>query len=231
MAQRLRRLFFVVFMGLAAPAVASAQSSVHDFRLGGSAYVLDEECVRLTPDRPYVSGSAWYEKSVDLSRAFEIRLSIALGHKDGQGADGIVFVLHPVAQTGWRGEGMGFAGLSPSVGLEFDTYQNFHLRDPSADHLALMRDGRRNHGAAGRGVVRLENLEDGARHPLRIAWDPRTKRLTVTLDQRERASVEIDLVGDVFGGESVVYWGFSAGTGRLSNEQDVCIEKLLLASG
>lgn len=218
-----------VIAALFSSATADAQSSVHDFRLGGSARVLDEECIRLTPDQPYASGSAWLEDPVDLTRAFEVRLGVALGRKNEQGADGLVFVLHPAARTGWRGEGMGFAGLVPSIGLELDTYQNFHLGDPADDHLALMRDGQRSHGPAGLGVVPLENLEDGARHPLRIAWDPEIQRLTVSLDGRERASVAIDLVADVFGGQSTVYWGFTAGTGRLSNAQDICIEKLYLA--
>jgi len=209
---------------------AFAQSSVDDFELRGSAVSLSDECIRLTPDRPFVSGSAWLKQPVDLRQSFEIRLSIALGQKNESGADGLVFVLHPAAQTGWRGEGMGFAGLVPSLGLEFDTYQNFHLGDPSDDHLALMVDGQRAHGADRERIVLLENLEDGGRHPLRIAWDADAGRLRVTLDGRPRLNLAIDLIREVFGGQPTVYWGFTAGTGRLSNEQDVCIEKLMLAA-
>ncbi|MEL6760894.1 MAG: hypothetical protein AAFP04_10880, partial [Myxococcota bacterium] len=99
---------------------AHAQSSVNEFRLGGSAVVLDDECIRLTPDGPYTTGSAWFERPVDLSEPFEVRMSIVLGDKDREGADGIVFVFHPEMSTGFRGEGMGFSGLVPSLGIEFD---------------------------------------------------------------------------------------------------------------
>jgi len=212
---------------LLAPAPAIAQDSVQDFELGGVAQVLDKECIRLTPDQPYVSGSAWFEQAIDLSQPFEMRMQLVLGDKDLDGADGIVFVFHPTPRTGARGEGMGFAGLIPSLGIEFDTYQNFHLDDPFADHLALMANGRSFHGAPGAEVVELGNLEDGARHPLRIVWNPKSG-LTLFLDGKKRATHPAAAVRSIFGSNSVVYWGMTAATGRLSNKQDVCIEKLFM---
>ena len=218
----------LLFALAACPWPAFGQSSVDDFRLGGSASVISADCIRLTPDEPYVSGSAWFKRPIDLKRSFEMQMSIVLGKKDDQGADGIVFVFHPSAATGFRGEGMGFAGLVPSLGIEFDTYQNRHLNDPPADHLALMTHGQRYHGEGGLGIVEVGNLEDGVRHALRISWDPRAGQLSVFLDGKLRASIRADVVKGIFGGQSVVYWGMTAGTGRLSNEQDVCLEKLFL---
>ncbi|MGF1507910.1 MAG: L-type lectin-domain containing protein [Myxococcota bacterium] len=215
---------------LAAPATSLAQTGVHDFRLGGSAFIVSQECIRLTPDRPYVSGSAWFKQPVDLREPFEIRMSLVLGRKDQDGADGVVFVLHPFAQTGLRGEGMGFAGLIPSMGIEFDTYQNLHLGDPRRDHLAMMTHGRRAHREAAVSPLELENLEDGARHPLRIAWAPRDGRLEVVFDDGVKATYRSDIVQRVFNGQSVVYWGLTAGTGRLSNEQDVCFDTMVVAA-
>jgi len=226
MVRRLRHLASFA-LGLL-PSVASGQTSVDDFRLGGSAFRLDDECIRLTPDRPYVSGSAWFDEPIDLSQPFEMRSSLVLGRKDGSGADGIVFVFHPVARTGFRGEGMGYAGLVPSIGVEFDTYPNVHLRDPAGDHVALMVDGQRRHDGDRR-PIELGNLEDDARHPLRIRWEPQAERLTVVLDGEPIARFRIDLVESVFGGRAQVHWGMTAGTGRLSNAQDVCFEKLYLA--
>lgn len=213
-----------MFVALLA-STAFAQDSVEDFQLGGVAQVLDKECIRLTPDQPYLSGSAWYERPVDLSKPFEMRMQLVLGDKDLDGADGIVFVFHPSMRTGFRGEGMGFAGLVPSLGIEFDTYQNFHLDDPFADHLALMTNGESFHG--GGTVVELGNLEDGARHPLRIVWDPESG-LRLILDGKLRATHPPAAVRAVFGSNPVVYWGMTAATGRLSNRQDVCIEKLFI---
>ena len=213
-----------------APMVASAQSSVHEFELGGSAVIRSDDCIRLTPDRPYVSGSAWFKRPVDLTEPFEMHMSLVLGDKDKSGADGIVFVFHPVMRTGFRGEGMGFAGLVPSLGIEFDTYQNFHLNDPAADHLALMVNGESYHGDKSLVPVELGNLEDGVRHPLRIIWEPKAGRLAIFLHDKLQAAFPAPVVKRIFGPQSRLYWGMTAGTGRLSNYQDVCIEKLFLSS-
>ena len=210
---------------LALPA-AWAQTSIEDFLLGGSASVVSEDCIRLTPDHPYVSGSAWFQNAIDLKQPFEMRLSLVLGTKDLEGADGIVFVFHPRMRTGFRGEGMGFAGLIPSLGIEFDTYRNDHLNDPMQDHLALMTDGRSYHGDGG-SLIELSNLEDGERHPLRITWSP-DGQLNIYLDGSLKASYGADALRATFGEQSIVYWGMTAATGRLSNAQDVCIEKLFL---
>ncbi len=206
-----------------------AQSSVRDFTLGNAARIISEECIRLTPDVPYISGSAWYNRAIDLNLPFEMHINLVLGEKDGEGADGIVFVFHPTMRTGFRGEGMGFAGLRPSLGIEFDTYLNYHLNDPAADHLAVMINGQAFHAFGLVRPIELPNLEDGAWHPLRIIWDPKTHRLAIFLDQQLVLTYTGDLVNEVFGGNPLVYWGATAATGRLSNYQDICIKKLVFA--
>lgn len=223
-----RRLAFAAL--LASPTLAQAQHSIRDFQLGGTASVLNRECVRLTPDEPYITGSAWMKKPVDLSQPFEVRVSVVLGEKDEEGADGIVFVLHPSMRQGFRGEGMGFSGLVPSVGIELDTYQNLHLGDPVADHLALMTHGERAHVGAATAVVELPNLEDGARHPMRIAWNPTAGALRVYLDNTLQGTVPGEVLTRAFGPGATVYWGFTAATGRLSNAQDVCLDQKLLSA-
>lgn len=207
-------------------APAWAQSSmVREFRLEGTAAPLGDDCIRLTPDVPYQTGSAWFREPIDLSKPFDMRVQVVLGTKDLQGADGIVFVFHPDGETGHRGEGMGFAGLSPSLGIEIDTYRNDHLSDPVADHLAAMRDGRSWHGADALPTP-LPDLEDGKRHSLQIRWRPDPGKLEVHLDGTLRATYPGSLVNDIFSGTPKVHWGMTAGTGRLSNAQDVCFERL-----
>lgn len=206
-----------------------AQSSVEEFKLGGSARILNDECIRLTPDVQFASGSAWYEKAIDLSRPFEITVCIVLGKNDDDGADGIGFIFHPSMRTGFRGEGMGFAGLYPSLGIEFDTYQNYHLADPPADHVAININGQPHHFASVAGPVSVPNLEDGNKHLLWINWDPLEKILLVQLDGEERVRLNEDIVKEVFGGNPVVFWGVTAATGRKTNFQDICIKKLTFA--
>jgi hypothetical protein len=210
-----------------AATTASAQTSVHDFDLGGSAQIASEDCIRLTPDAPYRSGSAWFREPVDSSRPFEVHLSLVLGDKDAAGADGIAFVLHPGKQTGWRGEGMGFTGLSPSLAVEFDTYQNRHLADPVQDHVAVMVNGDPLHARPN--AVRLGNLEDGRRHPLHIEWRPSDGVLRIRLDGADRISVPAETLRLLFGQEAILHWGMTAATGRSSNDQLICVEELLLS--
>lgn len=212
------------------PVLLSAQSDVQDFILGGSARILNEECIRLTPDVQFVSGSAWYEKAIDLSQPFEITVCLVLGENDDLGADGIGFVFHPTRQTGYRGEGMGFAGLFPSLGIEFDTYQNYHLADPAQDHVAININGQPHHFASVDGPTAVPNLEDGNKHLLWINWDPVYQTLTVKLDGKDRANLELDIVKNIFEGNSTVYWGVTAATGRKTNYQDICIKKLTFAT-
>lgn len=207
-----------------------AQSSVEDFRLGGVARVLDDECIRLTPDVMFVSGSAWYEKPIDLTQPFEITVCLVLGQNDELGADGIGFIFHPTMQTGYRGEGMGFAGLYPSLGIEFDTYQNYHLADPESDHVAINVNGQPHHYASVSGPTDMPNLEDGKKHLLWISWNPLEKLLQVTLDGQDCGRLEGDIVANIFNGDPTVYWGVTAATGRKTNFHDICIKKLRFAA-
>ncbi|WP_116124429.1 L-type lectin-domain containing protein [Lewinella sp. IMCC34183] len=213
-----------------APALA-AQSSVKEFRLGGTARIISEDCIRLTPEEYYASGSAWFQNPMDLEYPFELTIDLVLGDNDDLGADGIVFVFHPTMQTGYRGEGMGFAGLYPSLGIEFDTYQNYHLGDPVGDHVAIMPHGQVHHARSLAGPVEVGNLENGAKRPLTIGWHPGEQVLKVTLDGKTVVSYTGDIINEIFGGNSKVYWGATAATARKLNYQDICIRKLVYALG
>jgi len=155
---------------------------------------------------------------------------LVLGANDELGADGIGFIFHPTMQTGYRGEGMGFAGLVPSLGIEFDTYQNYHLADPPEDHIAVNINGQPHHYASLVGPVALPNLEDGNKHLLWVRWDPGPRTLQIHLDGKERVNLTRDLVADVFDGNPRVFWGVTAATGRKTNYHDICIKKLTFAA-
>lgn len=198
-----------------------------DFRLAGDARHSGGNCLQLTPDEQWSAGSIWYRKALSLSEPFEMDLKLMLGCKDDAGADGMVFVFHPHAErNGYRGEGMGFAGLVPSLGVEIDTWQNHHLGDPAQDHIALLRDGHVHHAYSLAGPKIIPNVEDCREHTLYIRWTPGNQLFTVYLDKRLVISYKSDIVQKIFGGNDKVYWGITAATGRYSNRQAVCLEKL-----
>lgn len=198
-----------------------------DFTLYGDTYLTGQGCYRLTEERPYASGSIWYKRPMSLSKPFSVELSIRVGCEDEGGADGMVFVFAPQSnRLGWVGEGIGFAGLVPSVGIEIDTWQNFHLNDPAEDHLSIMLNGRIGHGNNLAGPVTIPNLEDCQRHSLIIRWQPEVQKLSVLIDGVERISAQYDLMGKVFGGNDQVYWGMTAATGRYFNIHEVCFDRI-----
>ena len=128
--------------------------------------------------------------------------------------------------VGTRGEGIGFRGLRPSVGIEIDTWLNEHLSDPIEDHISIMLNGMVGHWNDLAGPVPISNIEDCMRHGFYVLWDPPTKTLTVEIDGQSRISASYDLANKIFGGNNIVYWGMTAATGRYNNMHEVCFDRL-----
>ena len=217
-----------LFSALLLTASLMAQRPViDDFTISGDTYRTDNDCFRLTEERDYSSGSIWYRRPISLNEPFSIELSVYLGCKDDTGADGMVFIFAPSANlTGWRGEGIGFAGLRPSIGIEIDTWLNEHLLDPAEDHVAIMANGRVGHFNNLAGPKPILNIEDCEQHKLAVRWSPAEQRLSVEIDRREVIAAEVDLKNAIFQGNDVVYWGVSAATGRYNNYHEVCFDRL-----
>jgi len=195
--------------------------------LAGDAARSGDRCIQLTYDWEWSSGSIWYNKAISLKSPFDMELKVMLGCKNQDGADGMVFVFHPHdRRVGYGGEGMGFAGLRPSIGIEIDTWENGHLGDPPQDHVALMRDGQVAHYNNLEGPNTIPNIEDCSEHDLRIRWLPEREQLLLYIDGRQVLFYQGDLRREVFRGNEKVYWGITSGTGAYSNRQSVCIEKL-----
>lgn len=199
------------------------------FILNGSAVQINDTCWTLTPAQNGRVGSIWNETKIDLNNSFQIIMELYLGCKDADGADGILFGLQPVSTSiGQSGEGIGFQGVSPSIGIEFDTWQNGNLSDPSYDHVAISKNGVLNHGGTNNlaGPVQANaaqaNIEDCDWHKLRVNWDAVTRTLEVWFDCSKRLTYTGDIVNEVFNGDPNVYWGFTAATGGSNNLQQVC---------
>jgi len=205
----------------------SQRASIEDFDMAGHTYRTDYDCFCLTEERNYSTGSIWYKTPIDITEPFSIDLKVMMGCKDGAGADGMVFVFTGGRyRVGNTGEGIGFAGLRPSVGIELDTWLNEHLNDPIEDHIAIMANGRVGHYNDLAGPLPLPNLEDCAQHHLSVQWNPATQKLAVLIDYAEVIAARFDMVNGVFGGQPLVYWGVTAATGRYNNRHEVCFDRL-----
>jgi outer membrane protein OmpA-like peptidoglycan-associated protein len=201
-----------------------------DFVLSGQSIAQGDGCFQLTEARRWQGGSIWYKKKIDLQETFEIEIKVFLGCND-EGADGMVFILHPYLTTGFAGEGMGFGGLYPSFGVEMDTYRNYHLYDPGYDHASFMAHGYLSHEYGLTEPISLSsksaNLEDCRQHLVKFTWNPKMKRIRFFFDGELRIVKDIDLVKDLFEGNSQMYWGFTSATGNKYNTHKVCLERLV----
>ncbi|GAO41795.1 T9SS C-terminal target domain-containing protein [Flavihumibacter petaseus] len=199
------------------------------YHINGNASKENCNCYTLTPNQNFMSGSVWNINKIDLRQSFDYKFEVYLGCSDASGADGMAFVLQPISTSvGSSGGGIGYEGITPSIGVVIDTWQNTENNDPSYDHISINRDGDIHHSSGNNlsgpvtALAGSENIEDCQWHALRVNWDAPSKKITVYMDGVERVSTVIDMVNDVFGGDPEVFWGFSSATGGSTNHQRFC---------
>ena len=207
------------------------------FHMIGDARPIENGCIMLTPDLPYSEGLAYSTSKLDLTSFFEIEYEIYLGDKD-QGADGITFVIHNdprgfEAFGNW-GECMGYGrfnpfsngnSISPSIAIEFDTYQNPIQNDPQSDHIAYLENGISRHERFWNSNSEEFNMEDDRLHSFVFKWDPAKKIISALWDGVIVFQENRDLVKDLFNGSTEVIWGFTGSTGRAHNLQYFCLRR------
>ena len=216
------RLPFFLFM-------LSCISLQAQFILNGNAIQTDNSCYRLTEPVNWSSGSIWSPQKINLNESFEVVMDIFLGCKDVDGADGIVFGFQPVSTSiGSAGGGIGFQGIVPSLGIEFDTWQNTNISDPAFDHIALIANGNLDHASASTlagptpASPDSPNIEDCNFHSLRVSWNAGLNLLSIYFDCSLRLMYQGDIVANIFGGDPEVFWGFTSATGGANNLHQVC---------
>jgi hypothetical protein len=195
--------------------------------LSGGNHVL-----RLTDAVPNDSGSAflsqriWLNNQASFSAAFQFEISKpgGISDMDGPGADGLAFVVQTKSdKVGGAGGSMGYGGVSPSVAVEFDTYQNSSSGDADGNHVGVNINGALTSDV--QAPVR-ERMNDGG---IRYAWldydgslQTMEARIARTPDRPTLPIVsmtQIDLPKNL--GRADVYVGFASATGGAYNIHDV----------
>ena len=203
--------------------------------------------VIVVPEAEDQRGAVWFGQTLDLTTAFDYRFKISFGDNGGDaGGDGSGFVFHrdPAARNaiGQRGQGLGASGITPSLVVEFDTFDNDALAgDIADDHTAVFA----NTNATAADFIVLDpgpppvttvclkagcgDVEDGAYYDARIVWQPLpAPTLTVFLDGQQLFSLQRDIVGSDFGGDPQgIFFGFTASTGGAINEHKFCPQRLI----
>ena len=149
-----------VLIGFALAASAGAQQTVtfpdfcntSSFTLNGNAaaYNPNAQCVlRLTQglgqgSSAFLTNTFSLASNASFSTFFRFQMlnPVGIGDSDGAGADGIVFAIQTVSNTaGGGGGGIGFQGISPSVGVEFDTFNNGAQDQNDPNHIGIDTNG------------------------------------------------------------------------------------------
>jgi legume-like lectin family protein len=122
------------------------------FTLNGTAAGLNPNsaCVLFLTSGLGQSGSAFLTNTFSLASdasfsaffSFKIPNPVGSSDVDGVGADGIVFAVQAVSNTaGGAGGGIGFSGISNSVGVELDTWNNGGGDANSGNHIGIDLNG------------------------------------------------------------------------------------------
>ncbi len=193
------------------------------FNPHGSASVTDD--VYTLTDGDQQTGTAISNQRIDVNDDFTITFEINLGTNDN-GADGTAIVFHndPLGTEaiGTIGGGLAMAGIENGLAIEFDTYDNNNDGTPSPDIPADHTNFRSTDDTFATTPYALPNIEDGAWHTVTVTWNATTQTLSYTFDDQPTGTpLTSDITTAFFGGSNLVYFGFTAATGGLSNTQQI----------
>lgn len=222
----MKKIIYAV-LGLFTALYASAQNYTV---LGNASALSGCNCFQVTPDANNQAGAIFQNNTINLNNSFDYTFNVFLGCNGSGGADGMMFVLTSNPNgLGNPGEGLGYAGNNQpfSLAVEFDTWQNGSVSDPSFDHIGIHSGGLYNHNVAGAvsALPSQANIDDCQWHTVRIVWNVNTNTYQVYFDGNLRVSIVIpNMVGTYFGGNPIVNWGWSGATGGGTNLQQVCVQ-------
>ncbi|MDC0950476.1 L-type lectin-domain containing protein, partial [Flavobacteriaceae bacterium] len=211
----------------------------------GNASSNGNNCYTITEDLTTQLGGVWYNNPIDFDEDFTIYYKNNFGSKDFYGADGMALVFKRTSAftinsaLGNSGGGVGYGGIGDLI-VEFDTYRNIggstgveDYGDPVYDHISIMTNGNPNHNSATDNLAgpvqptsTTTNMEDGVDHNIKIVWTASTQTFEVFFDCELRLSLNRDIRGTIFGGDSTVFFGFVGSTGGLSNLHQVCFNSI-----
>jgi Legume lectin domain/PEP-CTERM motif len=226
----------IAIAGLALPAFG--QISISDFstasglQLNGNASIAGS-ALRVTPATFGQAGSAFSTSAITLGAnvsfssffTFQITNSGGSADDDGLGADGLVFVVQTNSNSvGGSGGGIGYLGITNSVGVEFDTWNNGGgAGDPNGNHVnfdfggtfsptgALPIANRMNNGSVWSAWVDY----DGSTHTLEL----RLVESSVIRPGAALLSTNVNLASVL--GSTNAFVGFTSGTGAAYGNHDI----------
>lgn len=194
-------------------------------KLNGHASITSGK-LRIVPCSGFRRGSVFYNDKVSLAneRSFSTFFSFQLTGSYYKGkADGFVFAIQTNSNTaGSSGGGIGFSGISPSVGIEFDTWRN--SPEPSTPHIGLDING----SVSSLKTVRTTpyDIRNGSIYYAWIDYDGKNKKIEVRLSNNSTRPETAILTYENLDLTSIlnmdeVYVGFTSATGNAAQNHDI----------
>jgi hypothetical protein len=201
-------------------------SNVSELTINGNASQAGN-ALRLTNADLWNSGSFFTTSATPLgslnsfSTYFQFRITNSGGliaDGSGPGADGLVFVVQTVSNSvGASGGSIGYGGISNSIGIEFDTFDNGSgpdFGDPNGNHVGINTGGNIASITTATEATLFNNDEiwnawvdyNGSTNALEVRWSQTTSRPFAA-----QLSSDIDLIATL--GQNTAYLGFTSGTG------------------
>lgn len=198
----------------------------------------DQRVLRLTNNYGQ-SGSAFLTTPFSLSSnaSFSSYFEFQFTNQGSGGADGIVFTVQNVANTaGGGGGGIGYDGLSPSLGVEFDNWNNGSCDGNNDNHAGININGSvcsvvRNDATGawpglntGDGITRYQ-LDSGKIFHAWVDYNGLTDLLEVRLSDTDTRPTDVLMSYNVnlavLLGTTDAYVGFTSGTGAATADHDI----------
>lgn len=215
------------------------------------------QVLRITPAAQSQIGSAWYTTPLPLAKGFATTFRFQISGTTSFNADGFAFVIQngsfcngtsgasaiapanpPEGCPSGLGGSIGYFGLTHSVAIEFDTFQNTGYSDVSNDELAVQSCGASantaDHSACNFGVVNLATasptpivVTDGQVHTAKISYSPPSNcgeiqcaNLIVAIDGEQVLSAVFDIASLGLDASDHAYVGFTGATGAEGGGND-----------
>jgi len=235
----MKRLYVVLISLLANADVLAEELEFYDFSdvtnitLNGRALDLNpnnDGVLSLTDDLMQTS-SAFFTQALTLdnlasfSAAFQFQITDPQGiyDNDGQGADGLTFIVQANPNSVGRfGGGIGYQGLTNSVAVELDTWRNPAFDGNSGNHVAINKDGIMQPVV----LADIDNrMNNGELWSVWVDYDGLNEIMEVRVAEtnvrptQAKLSANIDLQETL--GTSIAYVGFTSGTGAAGGDHDI----------
>ena len=120
------------------------------------------------------TGGAFIPVKQFIRDGFDVTFQYDIHDLVNSGGDGFAFVIqnNPLLREGGGGGGMGYAGISNSLAVEFDTWSNPESSDPNANHISIHTRGTlRNSDQQSNALGTVSATLDGV-HTARIIYTP-----------------------------------------------------------